>query len=1148
MVDWLANPEVVTVMGFVFTSVLAPLAGDTVKDWLKDFFKGSFSSVLGDSDQKELKRIGRLALQDFLVLFQENLEVAGVERPELPRYEPALKTFTADPAVLAYLGAPLTGEDNTVEPVPCRDLWQSVAGDEPPLPDHFDWNGLARDYQRKLRVIRARYPRLRELLNAENLDAMAQHTRETAGVPAPFDTAAYAKALLDRYARLDLDLVEDTGVYYEVKLWSVFIPQSVRPCREYLPQYHELPKELQRRLRESGDIPGDLEPERLERFRAEYRELPTQSVLEAVRAPGNRCTVILGDPGAGKSTLLRLLALQWARKSAGERTGEPLPLLIELRRFAAWTAAATGEKLPAQDFIDYCHGGNIHCHLNRLQLDAELTAGRCLVLLDGLDEVLEPGRREAVTTAIFRLANRYPAARIIVTSRVLGYKARELENAGFRHYMLQDLEQGQMEDFLRLWHGVTYKENAEEGDRRRERLLEAVRASGSIRQLAGNPLLLTLMAIINRRQELPRDRVELYYQATRLLLHHWDLERQLRMPGVDPVAVDFRDKEDILRRVAYFMHGSEKGLAGNLISREDLEGIVRGVLEEQKTGGARELARRLIEQLRVRNFILCHMGGDWYAFVHRTFLEYFCAREIVRLYEKEQTLGFEQLRDDVFGAYWADESRHEVLRLVCGMLAPRFAGELIRFLMGRKGKRGDFTHLFLAADCLTEVRDRSGLEPLETALAGRMETLTRYDLWYEYKYFSIYYDKPNERVQAIRRRAAGALVGCARTAVAAVARLRELAEGHEDGDVRLWALEEWALFPDERNRVFALLLERAKGDEGVVGRVTALPTLGAQFPDRPETLPLLLKCAKEEKFDYARLTALPILGTHFLDRPETLPLLLERAQEDEHRIVRGIALSILGARFPDRPETLPLLLERAKGDAHWNVRQTVLSTLGARFPDRPETLPLLLKRAKGDEEGFVRGTALSTLGERFSGRPETLPLILERAKGDEEGYVRGTALSTLGEHFPDRPEILLLLLEHAKGDEHQYVRKIALSTLGAHFPDRPETLALLLEHAKGDKSEDVRGTALSTLGERFPDRPETLPLLLERAKGDEHADVRRTALFALGTHFPDRPETRLLLEDRAQNDLDEMVKAWAKESLDMWKKFDRMMKKVGSRQ
>jgi len=44
----------------------------------------------------------------------------------------------------------------------------------------------------------------------------------------------------------------------------------------------------------------------------------------------------------------------------------------------------------------------------------------------------------------------------------------------------------------------------------------------TIRQLAGNPLLLTLMAVLARTKDLPHDLLRIYEEATDLLLEHWD--------------------------------------------------------------------------------------------------------------------------------------------------------------------------------------------------------------------------------------------------------------------------------------------------------------------------------------------------------------------------------------------------------------------------------------------------------------------------------------------------------------------------------------------------------------------------------------------------------------------------------------------------
>jgi predicted NACHT family NTPase len=109
---------------------------------------------------------------------------------------------------------------------------------------------------------------------------------------------------------------------------------------------------------------------------------------------------------------------------------------------------------------------------------------------------------------------------------------------------------------------------ARDVDTKRELLARAIADSAAIRQLAGNPLLLTMMAILNRTQDLPRDRVRLYEKCAELLLHHWKAKDAL---DADPVlcgaTLDFTDKRNLMLRVARAMQTSERGLAGNLIEK-----------------------------------------------------------------------------------------------------------------------------------------------------------------------------------------------------------------------------------------------------------------------------------------------------------------------------------------------------------------------------------------------------------------------------------------------------------------------------------------------------------------------------------------------------------------------------------------------------
>lgn len=321
---------------------------------------------------------------------------------------------------------------------------------------------------------------------------------------------------------------------------------------------------------------------------------------------------------------------------------------------------------------------------------------------------------------------------MVVTSRCLGYKPETLRNAGFQQYMLQDLTAEQIENFLEKWHSLTFAAaQAEEKGRKQARLKKAITESRAIRELAGTPLLLTMMAILNRNQDLPRDRVRLYEKASEVLLYQWDVGSKVHeQADLKYWQIDLGAKQTVLRKVAHHMQTNKSGQSGNIITKDDLERILTDYLKTLGVDRARAVAKIMIEQLRERNFVLCYLGEDQYAFVHRTFLEYFCASEFIYRFEKEKTLNADGLKA-LYGEHFQDEAWGEVLRLIAGMIEPRFVGEIIDYLLDQSGKlikQEDVNHLLLAADCLSEVRSRSEIsiaaERLFACLKNKVEEET----------------------------------------------------------------------------------------------------------------------------------------------------------------------------------------------------------------------------------------------------------------------------------------------------------------------------------------------------------------------------------------------------------------------------------------
>ena len=159
-----------------------------------------------------------------------------------------------------------------------------------------------------------------------------------------------------------------------------------------------------------------------------------------------------------------------------------------------------------------------------------------------------------------------------------------------------------------------------------------LRNSRAMHEIAGNPLLLILMTIVGRSHPLPRNRRRLYAHVTDVLISEWDVTKQLRESHGDVPALDLKAKHRLLRHLAFRMQFRESGPAGNCIDSDELALIFRDHLVAFYSFGnerALAMAHSMIDKLRQRSFILERYGLRLFGFVHRAFLEFFCAEEIV---------------------------------------------------------------------------------------------------------------------------------------------------------------------------------------------------------------------------------------------------------------------------------------------------------------------------------------------------------------------------------------------------------------------------------------------------------------------------------------------------------------------------------------
>ena len=236
----------------------------------------------------------------------------------------------------------------------------------------------------------------------------------------------------------------------------------------------------------------------------------------------------------------------------------------------------------------------------------------------------------------------------------------------------------------RLWNGWTAAlERQAQGDtataaadaaRERRELLDAIQRNPSVRRLAANPLLLTILALMKRQGvTLPERRVELYDQYLKTLLSTWNRARGLgRAPSHD---LDVVQTMRVLAPLALWMHEVNPGVG--LVKREDLRRKLEAIYAERGEADPEDAARVLLEDVREYAGLLLERGPGEYGFIHLTFEEYLAAVAIALQGQGDCRPIVNRLAEHVGDPAWREVA----------LLAVAYLG-IIQQLRPRGGRRG----------------------------------------------------------------------------------------------------------------------------------------------------------------------------------------------------------------------------------------------------------------------------------------------------------------------------------------------------------------------------------------------------------------------------------------------------------------------------
>jgi energy-coupling factor transporter ATP-binding protein EcfA2 len=388
--------------------------------------------------------------------------------------------------------------------------------------------------------------------------------------------------------------------------------------------------------------------------------------------PGAR-TVILGDPGSGKSTLLAFLALVGTSKTLQTRCGvsedNRLTIVVTLRRYA--DELKSRKNLPLLDYILEVAKADFNMGMiDKSFYEYYLESGQSIILFDGLDELPGSGFKTIIRQRIESFNINYPLNTLIVTSRLVGYEAEIRFDKTYGHFRVSKLRINEIERFISDWYSARIDDQVEK-KRNASDLIRVITHpdSESIRGLARNPLLLTIVALVHRVDAvLPDQRVVLYQKCTETLLNTW-YKAKRRDEEIVKGRVERRNRLRI-EEIAYWMHKKSLAEQGRSVApREDLLAFLTAYISKNEKikdsdEPAEDQAEIFLEFIKNSAGLLIEAGDGLYSFIHLTFQEYLCATHLAAFGEMggAQSI-WDELAGDLQNPRW-----REVVRLLVASL------------------------------------------------------------------------------------------------------------------------------------------------------------------------------------------------------------------------------------------------------------------------------------------------------------------------------------------------------------------------------------------------------------------------------------------------------------------------------------------------
>lgn len=324
---------------------------------------------------------------------------------------------------------------------------------------------------------------------------------------------------------------------------------------------------------------------------------------------------ISGDAGSGKTTLLQWIALRLANKTLSKTF---IPVLVTVRSLKTNSLKSCIDNIMS-DASSLIPNGWI---------ENSISLGRFFFLFDGFDEV-DSTRRHEIINWIREFdhedkCHKVFTARPQVKEDEFSY-IKKIKNIEF--VSLCPMGPSQIKDFILKWHRSVLITELGESEEKAYKvaisLHKSILISEPLLKLASSPLLCAMICSLNHVNNgtIPYSKKELYDECIVMLIESRDRAKKI---NEDDIHLNIEQKKRIFSRLAYWM------MRNDYYADIEYEHALSQISVYKHDMGLTYSDEAILHYFLNRSGLIRTPEPGIIEFIHRSFLEYLCAIQIVR--------------------------------------------------------------------------------------------------------------------------------------------------------------------------------------------------------------------------------------------------------------------------------------------------------------------------------------------------------------------------------------------------------------------------------------------------------------------------------------------------------------------------------------